>query len=70
MNAMEFINDYPLMVESIKRIADPKYLPAIEALEATYPHDLVTPDSFFTSRNHALGNVFAYFLDQVGNLGL
>ena len=70
MNAMEFINDYPEMVESIKHIADPKYLPAIEMLEAAGPHDFVTPESFFTNRNHALGNVFAYFLDQVGSLGL
>ena len=70
MNAMEFIADYPEMVNSIRKIAKPKYLPAIEALEATDPHDLVTPKSVFYSSNHALGNVFALFLDNVENLGL
>jgi len=64
MEAIEFIARYPEYLATIKKVTKEEYLPVLEEMENTDPHDLVKPDTWFPDENAALGFVYRLFLNE------
>jgi len=64
MDAMEFIGKYNKFLEEIEQVIKPELLPVLEKLKETDPHNLITPETFFVTTNHALGFVWSLFLKK------
>jgi hypothetical protein len=64
MNAIEFLKNYPVLIEEIEKVIKPELLPFIQELKDTDPHTLLTPDAWFVSQNQARGFVLKLFLDK------
>ena len=58
MDAIAFFARYPEYLETIRKVTRDEYLPILEQMEKTEPHDLVKPDSWFPDENAALGYVY------------
>ena len=65
MDAMEFIRNYNKYIEEIEKVIKPELLPILEDLKETDPHDLVTPETWFLTTNHARGFVWSLFLKNI-----
>lgn len=65
MEALEFIARYPEYLESIRKVTKDEYLPILEQMEKTDPHDLVKPDTWFPDENAALGFVYRLFILEI-----
>jgi len=64
MDAMEFISKYNKFLEEIEQVIKPELLPVLEKLKETDPHNLITPETFFVTTNHARGFVWSLFLKK------
>jgi len=65
MNAFEFVNYYEKFLQEIESVIKPELLPILEKFKKTDPHDLISPDTFFVSMNHARSFVYSLFLKDV-----
>ena len=65
MDAINFIRNYQYYLEEIENVAKPEFLPILKELKEMDPHDLIRPDTFFTSESDARGFVWTMFLRQV-----
>ncbi len=68
MEAIEFVARYHDYLDEIGQVIKPELLPLIEELKAEDPHDLVRPDTYFLTENHARGFVWGMFLCKVRQL--
>ncbi len=64
MDAFEFTAQYETFIEEIEQVIKPELLPVLEKLKETDPHNLITPEAFFVSTNHARGFVWSLFLKK------
>lgn len=64
MEAIEFISNYELYVHEIRHVIKPEFLPAIEKLQQTDAHDLITPETWFINDTYARGYVWSLFLTE------
>jgi hypothetical protein len=64
MDALEFISNYNKYVEEIEKVIKSELLPVLEELKQTDPHDLITPETWFVSSNHARGFVWSLFISK------
>ena len=62
MDAIEFVNRYECYIDEIRSIIRPELLSQLDELVQIDPHDLVTPETWFTSENDARGFVWALFI--------
>jgi hypothetical protein len=62
MTAIEFINTYDGIVDTIEKVSRDEYGPAIKRLRDTDPHDLITPSGYFENGNAAYGYVLRLML--------
>ena len=62
MDAFEFVNCYEKFILEIEQVIKPELLPVLEDLKRTDAHDLLSPDAFFVSMNHARGFVWNLFI--------
>ncbi len=65
MDAIEFIAKYPEYLATIRKVTKEEYLPVLEKMVNTDPHDLVKPDSWFPDENAALGYVYRLFILEI-----
>jgi len=49
----------------IEQVVKPEYIPIIEQLKETDPHDLLRPEAWFQSESEARGYVWTMFLKEV-----
>lgn len=68
MEAIEFVARYHDYLDEIGQVIKPELLPLIEELKDEDPHDLVRPDTYFLTENHAKGFVWGMFLCKVRQL--
>jgi len=52
MDAIEFVQNYSALIESITPVLR---VDAVEFLRSLKAHDLVTPEAYFSGRTHAIG---------------
>ena len=64
MEAIEFVVNYDTYLTEIEQVVKSEYLPAIERLRATDPHDLIRPDAWFQTESAARGYVWTLFLNE------
>ena len=62
MDAIEFIQNYPIYISELEQVVKPELLSKLEELKNTDPHDLVSPEVWFVSETQARGYVFSLFL--------
>ena len=65
MDAFEFIAQYETFIEEIENVIKPELIPTVEVLKKVDPHDLISPETFFVSTNHARGFVCSLFLKNI-----
>ena len=65
MDSFEFINNYQAFVSEIENIVKPELKEAVERLKKLYPHDIVTPTSWFPKESDARGLVWTLFLNEL-----
>jgi len=58
MKAIEFVNQYIEILEELDQVIKPELYPAIRSLYVIDPHDLITPETWFPSRDAAVGFVW------------
>ena len=64
MNAISFIGYYNRFIAELEVIVKDECKPAIEVLRDQDPHDLISPDTWFTSDYCARGYVYSLFLNE------
>jgi hypothetical protein len=64
MDAFEFINQYEILIQEIECVIKPELLPVLEELKQTDPHDLIKPETWFVSSNHARGFIWSLFISK------
>ena len=64
MDGFEFVICYEKFLQEIEVVLKPELLPILEELKKTDPHDLVTPETWFVSTNHARGFVWSLFISK------
>ena len=64
MEAIAFVRKYPEYLETIRKVTKDEFLPILEEMEKTDPHDLVKPDTWFVDETAALGYVYWLFLKE------
>ncbi len=57
------IDRYMKYVEQIGDVVMKKFDPIIDYMYQLDPHDLITPDTYFSSNNEAIGFVFGLFIN-------
>lgn len=62
ISASEFVDRYTEWLEIIDATLRPEYYPAIRRMYITDPHDLVTPESRFSSQASAIGFLFCMII--------
>lgn len=62
MEAIQFVVRYHDYLDEIKQVIKPELLPLIKELKEEDPHDLVRPDTYFLTENHARGYVWGMFI--------
>ena len=68
MTAVQFIEQYTAIVEEFDHIAHPDTYPAIRRLYCIDPHDLISPNGCFVSRDHARGFVATLLMKTVAEM--
>ena len=58
MTAIQFIDQYTTILEEIDRIIHPDCYAAMRAMFCIDPHDLITPETWFATRDQAVGFVW------------
>lgn len=67
MDAIEFIAKYENYLSEIKGVIKLELYPIIDEMEKIDPHDLVKPDTFFSSETQARGYVWSQFIQMAKN---
>jgi hypothetical protein len=62
MDSIIFIRKYESYLDEIQKVVKPEYQSVIDELQQTDPHDLVTPDTWFSDASGARGLVWTLFL--------
>jgi hypothetical protein len=62
VSAIEFVTKYVDWLEVIDHVVKPEYYPAMRKMYCIDPHDLVRPDTFFTSESHAIGLIWCLMM--------
>lgn len=65
MNSIDFVNNYLKYLEEISQVIKPELQPVIEELQKIDPHDLVTPDTWFSDENGGRELIWKLFLLKV-----
>lgn len=68
MEAIEFVQKYKRYIDEIERVVKSEYKDILDELKKQDPHDLVRPEAYFESENHARGLVWSLFLSKVRKL--
>jgi hypothetical protein len=69
MDSIIFIRKYETYLNEIKQVVKPEYQSVIDELVQIDPHDLVTPDTWFSDETSTMGLVWRLFLLKVKELG-
>jgi hypothetical protein len=64
MDAIEFVRRYEIYLSEIEQMVKPELMPVIEQLKEIDPHDLIRPDTYFMTENHARGFVWTLFMRE------
>jgi hypothetical protein len=64
MDAIVFINRYQQFLNEIELVVKFELLPILESMKKIDPHDLVKPEGYFESENHARGFVWSMFIKK------
>ena len=68
MTAVQFIEQYTAIVEEFDHIAHPDTYPSIRRMYCIDPHDLISPNGCFVSRDHARGFVASLLMKTVAEM--
>ncbi|HCY77675.1 MAG TPA: hypothetical protein DHV28_17320 [Ignavibacteriales bacterium] len=69
MDSIIFIKKYEAYLNEIQRVVKPEYQSVIDDLLQIDPHDLVSPDDWFSDAYCARGLVWSLFLLKVREKG-
>ena len=69
MDSIIFIRKYESYLSEIQQVVKTEYLSVIDELIKIDPHDLVTPDSWFSDETSVRGLVWTLFLLKVKESG-
>ena len=58
MTAIQFVMSYIEILEELDQVIKPEFYPAIRSLYVIDPNDLITPETWFPSRDAAVGFVW------------
>jgi hypothetical protein len=58
MTSIQFVMSYIEILEELDQVIRPELYPAIRSLYVIDPHDLITPETWFPSRDAAVGFVW------------
>jgi len=58
MTSIQFVMSYIEILEELDQVINPVLYPAIRSLYVIDPHDLITPETWFPSRDAAVGFVW------------
>ena len=61
MEAIEFVQRYPLYIEQLAKVIKPEYKTTLTKLKELDPHDIVRLEHYFNSEAEATGIVFRRF---------
>jgi len=64
MDSIEFIRNYQKYISEIEGVVKSELLPILQQLKETNPEEIITPDTWFVSKNQARGFVFDLFLQK------
>jgi hypothetical protein len=62
MDAIEFVSRYSDYLSLLEQVVKLEFLPSLQKLKDTDPHDLVSPERYFNSETEAVGLVLKLFL--------
>lgn len=65
MDAIKFVANYEFYLDEIKYVIKPELYHIVDELKSIDPHDLVSPDSWFSNENDARGFVWGMFVKSV-----
>lgn len=65
MDAIEFVNRYPLYINKFSKVVKPEYQNVIRKMRKLDPHNVVKPEHYFSSEAEAVGVVFRLFLRKL-----
>ena len=65
MDSIIFIRKYETYLNEIQKVVKPEYQSVVDELLQTDPHDLITPDIWFSDAYCARGLVWTLFLIKV-----
>jgi hypothetical protein len=65
MDAIEFVNRYPLYINQFSKVVKPEYQNVIRKMRKLDPHNVVKPEHYFSSEAEAVGVVFRLFLRKL-----
>jgi hypothetical protein len=68
MDSIIFIRKYETYLNEIQQVVKPEYQSVIDELRQIDPHDLVTPDTWFSDESSVRGFVWTLFLRKVKNM--
>ena len=69
MDSIFFIRNYENYLNEIQKVVKPEYQSAIDELLEIDPHDLVSPDTWFSDAYCARGLVWTLFLLKIKEKG-
>ena len=64
MTSIQFVMSYIEILEELDHAIKPEMYPAIRSLYVRNPHDLITPNTWFPSRDAAVGFVWRLLLKR------
>lgn len=64
LSAIDFVDSYYDLLHTIGATLRDEYAPALLRMQAMDPHDLISPDTVFSSANSAYGFVYRLVLDN------
>lgn len=73
ISAIEFVNCYTDLLDTIDAMASSEMHPALRAMYVIDPHDLISPAAAFSCREHALGFVLTLVIQkatEIKNAGI
>ncbi len=65
MDAIQFVQRYPHFISDIRKVVKPNLHRILDKMDDIDPHDLITPEGYFTHETHAFGYVWSLFMREV-----
>lgn len=65
MDSIEFVNRYDHYLNEIRDVIRPDLYPQLDELAQVDPHDLISPETWFSNESAARGLIWSIFVGKV-----